>query len=196
MATVDGVASADILGGQTFAMRLWLDPAPHGGARHHRRRRRGGDPGQQFPVGAGPGQGLFHRHQCRRPRPGSPTSISSSRWWSSRRTARWCGMEDIANVELGAQSWTSSVAMNGQHAVFIGVQATPDGNPLSLVQGVRALLPQIERNAAAVGQDGGRLQFDEVHPGLDRRGRNEPRPGGGHRRRRDLPVPRQLPRRW
>src|SRR5215471_14491879 len=27
LATVDGVASADILGGQTFAMRLWLDPA-------------------------------------------------------------------------------------------------------------------------------------------------------------------------
>src|SRR5665213_3599315 len=27
MATVDGVASADILGGQIFAMRLWLDPA-------------------------------------------------------------------------------------------------------------------------------------------------------------------------
>ena len=25
--TVPGVASADILGGQTFAMRLWLDPA-------------------------------------------------------------------------------------------------------------------------------------------------------------------------
>src|SRR6201993_5017461 len=27
LATVDGVASADILGGQTFAMRLWLGPA-------------------------------------------------------------------------------------------------------------------------------------------------------------------------
>src|SRR6202008_4354805 len=27
LATVPGVASADILGGQTFAMRLWLDPA-------------------------------------------------------------------------------------------------------------------------------------------------------------------------
>ena len=26
MSTVDGVASADILGGQTFAMRIWLDP--------------------------------------------------------------------------------------------------------------------------------------------------------------------------
>src|SRR5204862_4466323 len=27
LSTVDGIASADILGGQTFAMRLWLDPA-------------------------------------------------------------------------------------------------------------------------------------------------------------------------
>ena len=36
--------------------------------------------------------------------------------------------------------------MNGQHAVFIGIQATPTGNPLSLVKGVRALLPEIERN--------------------------------------------------
>src|SRR5919202_6416448 len=26
LATIEGVASADILGGQTFAMRLWLDP--------------------------------------------------------------------------------------------------------------------------------------------------------------------------
>src|SRR5437762_2580702 len=35
--------------------------------------------------------------------------------------------------------------MNGQQAVFIGVQATPTGNPLSLVAGVRALMPEIER---------------------------------------------------
>src|SRR4029077_12007260 len=31
LSTVDGVASADILGGQTFAMRLWLDPAKMAG---------------------------------------------------------------------------------------------------------------------------------------------------------------------
>ena len=70
LATVDGVASADILGGQTFAMRLWLDPGAHGGARHLGRRCRGGDPRQQLPVGAGPGEGLLHGHQHRRPTPG------------------------------------------------------------------------------------------------------------------------------
>ena len=31
LSTVDGVASADILGGQTFAMRLWLDPVKMAG---------------------------------------------------------------------------------------------------------------------------------------------------------------------
>ena len=36
--------------------------------------------------------------------------------------------------------------MNGQQAVFIGIQATPSGNPLSIVKGVRALLPEIRRN--------------------------------------------------
>src|SRR5271163_1157002 len=55
-------------------------------------------------------------------------------------------MGDIATVDLSAQSWTSSVVMNGQHAVFIGIQATPSGNPLTLVKGVRALLPEIQRN--------------------------------------------------
>src|SRR5206468_12889076 len=55
-------------------------------------------------------------------------------------------MEDIATVELAAQSSDASVAFNGEHAIFIGVQATPQGNPLTLVKGVRALMPELERN--------------------------------------------------
>src|SRR6185312_1597485 len=55
-------------------------------------------------------------------------------------------MEDIATVELAAQSTDASVAFNGEHAIFIGVNATPQGNPLTLVKGVRALFPELERN--------------------------------------------------
>jgi multidrug efflux pump len=54
-------------------------------------------------------------------------------------------LRDIATVALGAQSTDSSVSMNGQHAVFIGVQATPTGNPLTIVEGVRKLIPTIKR---------------------------------------------------
>jgi len=35
--------------------------------------------------------------------------------------------------------------MNGQHSVFIGVNSTPTGNPLNIVNDVRVLLPAIER---------------------------------------------------
>jgi multidrug efflux pump len=55
-------------------------------------------------------------------------------------------VEDVATVELAAQSTDASVAFNGEHAIFIGVQATPQGNPLTLVRGVRALFPELERN--------------------------------------------------
>jgi multidrug efflux pump len=55
-------------------------------------------------------------------------------------------VEDIGTVELGAQSSNSSVSMNSEHAVFIGINATPDANPLDLVQGIRALLPELQRN--------------------------------------------------
>src|ERR1041384_2765615 len=55
-------------------------------------------------------------------------------------------IEDIASVELAAQSSDASVAFNGERAIFIGVQSTPQGNPLTLVKGVRALFPELERN--------------------------------------------------
>src|ERR1700753_1231988 len=59
LSTVDGVASADILGGQTFAMRLWLDPVRMAG--------RGISPGDvqaaiqanNLHAGAGQSQGHF-----------------------------------------------------------------------------------------------------------------------------------------
>src|SRR5207245_5923702 len=55
-------------------------------------------------------------------------------------------IEDVATVELAAQSTDASGAFNGEHAIFIGVQATPQVNPLTLVKGVRALFPELERN--------------------------------------------------
>ena len=54
-------------------------------------------------------------------------------------------LRDVATLELGAQSSNSSVSMNGQQAVFIGVNSTPTGNPLDIVAGVRELLPTLER---------------------------------------------------
>src|SRR5438270_3551224 len=145
LSTVDGVASADILGGQTFAMRIWLDPVKMAG--------RNVSPGDvsaaiaanNFQAAAGQAKGYF-----------VVANVSANsdlrnldqfkRMIVKSRDGGFVRMEDIATVELAAQSTDASVAFNREHAIFIGVQATPQGNPLTLVKGVRALFPELERN--------------------------------------------------
>ena len=142
--TVPDVALAEILGGQTFAMRVWLDPA-----RMAARGITAGDvaaaiQANNFQAAPGQAKGWFTLANV-----DANTGLTDVKQFKRMVVKAKGGavvrLEDIAKVTLGAQSWTSSVAMNGRHAVFIGVQVTPTGNPLTLVQGVRALLPQIRR---------------------------------------------------
>jgi multidrug efflux pump len=148
LATVDGVASADILGGQTFAMRVWVDPAEMAARNISAADLAAALRANNYQSAPGQAKGFF-----------TVTNITANtgladveqfkRMVVKAADGAVVRLQDIARVELGAQSWNSSVAMNGQQAVFIGVQATPTGNPLSLVRGVRALLPEIERNLPA-----------------------------------------------
>ncbi len=144
MATVDGVASADILGGQTFAMRVWLDPA--------RMAARGitasdvSDAIQANNFQAAPGQtkGYFTIADVRADT--GLTSLDQFRRMVVKASAgALVRLEDIATLDLDAQNTDASVMMNGQQAVFIGVQSTPLGNPLNIVRDVRALAPTLER---------------------------------------------------
>ena len=103
LSTVDGVASADILGGQTFAMRLWLDPVQDGRPRRVAERRRGGDRRQQLPGRGRPGQGLLHRLQrLDQYRPAEPRPVQAMIVKS--KDGGFVRIEDIATVELAAQS--------------------------------------------------------------------------------------------
>jgi multidrug efflux pump len=145
LSTVDGVASADILGGQTFAMRLWLDPERMAG--------RGVSPddvskailANNFQAAAGQTKGYFIVSNVT-----ANTDLQNvdqfKRMVIKAKDGGFVRMQDIATVELAAQSTDASVAFSGEHAIFIGVQATPQGNPLNIVTGVRALFPELERN--------------------------------------------------
>ncbi|MBV9863364.1 MAG: MexW/MexI family multidrug efflux RND transporter permease subunit [Alphaproteobacteria bacterium] len=145
LATVDGVASADILGGQTFAMRLWLDPARMAASGISADDVAAAIRANNYQSAPGQTKGFFTVTNVEA-RTGLTDVGQFKQMVVKSKNGAVVRLQDIATVDLGAQSWTSSVAMSGQHAVFIGVQATPNGNPLSLVRGVRALLPEIERN--------------------------------------------------
>ncbi len=144
LATVEGVAEAQILGGQTFAMRIWLDPD-----RMASRGVTASDLAQALRannVQAAPGQAKG---------PLTVTNITAGTGLSSAAdfeqmvvkadTIRLVRLRDIARVELGPKSSDASVRMNGESAIFIGVQPSPSGNPLNVVEGVRNRLIDIQR---------------------------------------------------
>src|SRR5439155_22898920 len=53
-------------------------------------------------------------------------------------------LRDVATVTLGPESSDSSVYVNGDKAVFIGIKTTQTANPLTVVNDVRKMLPKLE----------------------------------------------------
>jgi multidrug efflux pump len=145
LATIDGVAQAEILGGQTFAMRLWLDPSRMTALGVTASDIADAIRANNYQSAPGQTKGYF-----------TVSSITANTDLKSldefRRMVVRAGngtlirLEDVGTVDLSAQSYDSSVMMNGQHAVFIGVQSTPTGNPLNIVEDVRAMAPDLERS--------------------------------------------------
>ncbi|WP_114392707.1 multidrug efflux RND transporter permease subunit [Oleisolibacter albus] len=142
LATVPGVASASALGGQTFAMRIWLDPARMAG-----RGITAADVStalQANNVQAAPGQqkGYFTAADIT-----TNTGLRSEAEFRNLVIKAADGsvvrLSDVAEVELGPKSADQYVAFSGENAVFIGIEVTPTGNPLNVVAEIRRIMPQI-----------------------------------------------------
>lgn len=141
--TVDGVASAGILGGQTFAMRIWLDPT--------RMSARGVTPADvraallanNFVSAAGQVKGDFVQTSIN-----ALTSLDSAEAFAqlvvATRGDSLIRLGSIATIELGPQAVDSSSVFDGLKAVFIGVYGTPSANPLTVIDGVRKVMPEIQ----------------------------------------------------
>ncbi|CCD99366.1 multidrug efflux RND transporter permease subunit [Bradyrhizobium sp. STM 3809] len=145
LSTVDGVAAANILGGQTFAMRIWLNPEKMAGRNVSPTDVASAIAANNFQSAAGQAKGYFIVSNVTT-NTGLTDVNQFKRMIVKAKDGGFVRMEDIATVELAAQSTDASVAFNGERAIFIGVDATPQGNPLNIVKGVRALFPDLERN--------------------------------------------------
>ena len=47
---------------------------------------------------------------------------------------------DVADVELGSESYDTEVRFNGQSATFVGINVLPTANSLDVIDGVRQVL--------------------------------------------------------
>ena len=55
-------------------------------------------------------------------------------------------LADVARIELGAQSYSTSARLNGKPAAGIGVQLSPTGNALQAAKAVRARMAELQQH--------------------------------------------------
>src|SRR3990167_4474584 len=143
--TVAGVSNAEILGGQTYAMRVWLDTnkmaalhiSPEDVATALLKQN------YQSAAGQTNGKYVLFNIQAR-------TNLEDEKQFSEivikNQNKTLIRIKDIGTVELGAENEDTSVKFNGKNGVFIGIQASPSANPLNVIDGIKQIIPEIEAN--------------------------------------------------
>ncbi|WP_198675558.1 efflux RND transporter permease subunit [Aliidiomarina sanyensis] len=153
LATIAGVQRAQILGAQTFAMRIWLDSA-----RMAALNVTGSDVMQSLrannvlsAVGRTKGTRVAIDLNA-------DTDLRSvedfERLIVRADNGAVVRLRDIAEIELGSESYDNSALYNGEQATFIGIEIAPDANALDVIADVRRvwdrdIVPQLPQGLDA-----------------------------------------------
>ncbi|QEY64736.1 multidrug efflux RND transporter permease subunit [Metapseudomonas lalkuanensis] len=143
LATLPGMAEAEILGNQVFAMRLWLDPVRMAAYGITANDIREAVRKYNFLSAAGEVKGQYVVTSINATTdlksPDAFGAIPVKTVGDSRVLVR-----DIARVEMGAENYDSISSFDGIPSVYIGIKGTPSANPLDVIKHVRALMPELE----------------------------------------------------
>ena len=142
LATLPGMAEAEILGNQVFAMRLWLDPvklAAFGltandvseAVRKYNFLAAAGELKGQYVVTS-----INAETDLKTPAAFAAIPLKTL---GDRRVL----ISDVARVEMGAENYDSISSFDGIPSVYIGIKATPSANPLDVIKEVRKVMPQL-----------------------------------------------------
>src|SRR6478736_910815 len=146
--SIQGVQTAEILGGRQFALRAWLDPARLAAhnitasdvfqamSANNYLAAVGTTKGQMVSVDLTAGTDLHSVEEFKK------LSIK-------QKDGAIVRLEDVANVVLGAEEYDSNVSFSGKLAVFIGIKVAPDANVLDVAKRVREAMPGIQSQLPA-----------------------------------------------
>jgi multidrug efflux pump len=143
LASVKGVQRADVLGGRVFAMRVWLKPDQLAA--------RGLSPAEVR-------QSLVNNHALAAVGSTKGTMLQMSLVANTdlrsvtefqdlvvaERNGSIIRLADVAEVELGAESYDQEVSFGGQTATFMGIWVMPTESTIEVIKRVRAVFPDIE----------------------------------------------------
>ncbi|MBC9252070.1 acriflavine resistance protein B [Pseudomonas alcaligenes] len=143
LATLPGMAEAEILGNQVFAMRLWLDPVKMAAYGVTAADMASAVQRYNFLSAAGQVKGEYVVTSLN-----ATTDLKSPEAFGAI-PVKTAGdsrvlIRDIARVEMGAENYDSISSFDGTPSVYIGIKATPSANPLDVIKHVRAIMPELE----------------------------------------------------
>src|SRR3954465_485427 len=144
LTAVGGVQKADILGGRTFAMRIWMKPDRMAALNISPSQVREALTKNNFLAAVGNTKGSLLQVNLT-----ANTDLHTAEQFKQlvirqdKNTLVRVG--DIADVVLGAEDYNTEVRFSGQKAVFMGIWVLPNANSLDVIKRVRVELEQIKK---------------------------------------------------
>jgi len=160
LSALEGVQRADILGGRTFAMRIWLDPDKMAALQVTPLEVRQALAANNYLSALGQTKGAMVQVNLT-----ANTNLNSAAEFKQLVIREQEGaiirLEDIGKVALGAEDYDAEVRFSGQTAVFMGIWVLPNANSLDVIDRVDAEMAALQDDLPAGVQ--ARVAYDATN---------------------------------
>src|SRR6184192_3179405 len=143
LSAISGVQRADILGGRTFAMRIWLKPEKMAAAGISPSQVRQALSNNNYLSALGRTKGSMVSVNLV-----ANTDLKTAEEFRQLVVKQDKGvvvrLGEIADVVLGAEDYDSDVRFNGQNSTFMGIWILPTANSLEVIGRVREAMKEVQ----------------------------------------------------
>jgi multidrug efflux pump len=167
LSALEGVQRADMFGGRTFAMRIWLKPDRLAAFNINPAQIRDVLAANNFLAALGQTKGSLI--QVNLSANTDLRSVEDFRNLVVRQSGdNLVRLRDVADVVLGAEDYETEARFSGQTSVFMGVWPLPNANTLDVMRRVRAEMAAIQQEMptgmkGAVAYDASAYIQDAIH---------------------------------
>src|SRR3954462_3321789 len=144
LTAIAGVQKADILGGRTFAMRIWMKPERMAALNISAKNVRDSLAKNNYLAAIGSTKGSLLQVNLT-----ANTDLHTADQFKQLVVKQDKGtlirLGDIADVVLGAEDYNSEVRFTGKKAVFMGIFVLPNANSIDVIKHVRTEVEEIKK---------------------------------------------------
>ena len=145
LSTVNGVGQAEILGGKTYSMRVWMDPVRMAAHKVSAADVVNAINADNYQSAAGQARGGLVQTDVNAVTDSGDPAVFE-RFVIREEGSNLVRLGDVADIELGAEDYDSLIMFDNVPSIYIGINGTTDGNPLTTIKLVTAELEKIKKS--------------------------------------------------